>query len=91
VPISVATIYTRTVSVGDVFDIAYGVNSGTSIGWIDLRNTATLSFDLPEGVYLTSALGATFGNVPEPSPALLLASSALPGLGAVCRRRIRRG
>jgi hypothetical protein len=81
-----ATSYTRTVSVGDVFDIAYGVYSGVGAGWVDLRNTAVLSFDLPEGVYLTSALGGTFGVVPEPSTALLLASG-LAGLAAAGRKR----
>ena len=85
-PISVATSYTHSTSVGDVFDIAYGVNSALGAGSLDLLNTAVLSFDLPEGVYLTSALGGTFGVVPEPSTALLLASG-LAGLGEARRRR----
>ena len=71
-PIDVATSYTRMVSVGDVFNIAYGVNA-TFAGRaeIDLLNTATISFDLPDGVFLTSALAQRL--VPEPSGLALLA------------------
>jgi hypothetical protein len=56
------------------------------VGNFDLLDTATISFDLPQGVYLTSVLGGTFGVVPEPSTALLLASG-LAGLGVARRKR----
>lgn len=87
-PVNVATSYTRTVGVGDVFDIAYGLNSSVTIGSIDLLHTAVISFDLPEGVYLTSALGGTFGAaaVPVPAPVWLFWSGLL-GLVGVARRK----
>lgn len=85
VPVDVATSYTRMVSVGDVFDIGYGVNSVVTVGEIDLLNTATISFDLPDGVFLTSALAQT---LPEPSTFALAALGAL-GLLIAARRRTR--
>lgn len=84
VPVDVATSYTRMVSVGDVFDIGYGVDSVVSQGEIDLLNTATISFDLPEGLFLTSALAQTL--VPEPS-AFSLSVFAVLGLAALGIRR----
>lgn len=81
------TSYTRSVSVGDIFDLAYGVNSHVSVGTVDLLNTAIISFDLPQGVYLTSSLGGTFGApVPVPAAAWLFGSGLL-GLVGVVRRR----
>lgn len=93
VPVSLSTAHTQTVSVGDVFDLAYGVNSAFGNGEIDLLQTgAQISFDLPEGVWVTSALGGTWGSPPPvPVPVgpwvpigvcaglLALASRSLPG------------
>jgi hypothetical protein len=86
VSIDAVASYTRSASVGDVFDIAYGATPHVGWGTVDLLDTATISFDLPAGVYLTSALGGTFGVVPEPSTALLFASG-LAGLGVARRKR----
>ena len=76
--------YTRSVSVGEVFNIAYGMTSATSWGEIDLLHTGVISVDLPEGVFLTSALAE---SVPEPTMLSLLAPLAL----ALCRRGRGRG
>ncbi len=84
-PVGVGTSYTRTVSVGDIFDLAYGLTGTIAVGELDLRNTAAISFDLPQGVYLTSAQGGTFGIVPVPAAAWLFASG-IAVLGALRRR-----
>lgn len=85
--VNVSTSYTRSVGIGDVFDLAYGINSALGIGTIDLLNTAVISFDLPQGVYLTSTQGGTFGApVPVPAAAWLFASG-LVGLIAVHRQK----
>ncbi len=71
-PVDITASYTKTgVNIGDVFDIAYGVNTSFSSGEIDLLNTGTVSFDLPPGVRLVSALAQSF--IPEPSGTALLA------------------
>ena len=89
-PLSAETSYTRSVGVGDAFNLAYGVNSSISTGAVDLRNTAVISFDLPQGVYLTSAQGGTFGApVPVPAAAWLFGSGLL-GLIGVARRKTGR-
>jgi hypothetical protein len=79
------------VEVGDVFTLAYGVTSSVNRGELDLRNTGVPSFDLPDGVFLTSALGGRFGaqTVPEPPAVLLIGAglTALGGVGAIRRRR----
>lgn len=86
--VNVSTSYTTSVGIGDVFDLAYGINSALGIGTIDLLNTAVISFDLPQGVYLTSAQGGTFGApVPVPVAAWLFASG-LVGLIAVPRQKL---
>jgi hypothetical protein len=80
--ISAATSYSQTVAIGDTFSLAFGLRSALNKGTIDLLNTAAISFDLPEGVYLTSANGGTFGvaTVPLPGGFWLLAT-ALGSLG----------
>lgn len=89
VPFSVSTSYTKTVQSGDVFELGYGVNTVLIVGELDLRNTALISFDLPDGVWLTSQNGAVFGSpVPEPSSALLLAFG-LPGVYLAWRRHLK--
>lgn len=80
-PFSLSATYTKTVSVGDVFDVAYLMQSIYADGSIDLSHTGTISFSTPDGVYLTSALGGAFGDVPTtvgvPGP---VAGAGLPGL-----------
>lgn len=88
--LAVAASHSRMVSAGDVFDIAYNVSTDMAWGELDLLNTATIGFDLPDGIWLTSQNGAIFGTpVPEPSTPMLLAA----GLILVClaRRAERRG
>lgn len=66
-PVAVSTSHTLTVAVSDVFDLAYGVNPTFGNGEIDLlASGAVISFDLPEGVWLTSTLGGSWGDVPPP-------------------------
>jgi hypothetical protein len=62
-PLDVQLSYTKMVSINDVFDIAFGIQTTTSgRATVTLTNPAdVISFSLPENVSLTSALGATFG------------------------------
>ena len=84
VPVDITASYTKTgVNVGDVFDIGYQVQSAFSRGEIDLRNTGSLSFVLPEGVTLTSSLAQ---SIPEPAGCVLLALC----LPLLARRRVAR-
>jgi hypothetical protein len=87
VPVDFTISYTRMVSVGDVFDVGYELSPSPVEGQFDLSHTATISWNLPKGVFLTSALGGKFGTsgVPEPGTwAMLLAG--LGALGASARR-----
>ncbi|MEX2309231.1 MAG: hypothetical protein WD738_16645 [Pirellulales bacterium] len=84
-PIDVATSHSLTVSVGDMFDLAYGVNTSTNNAEIDLLNTGTISFDLPDGVFLTSSLARSL--IPEPTGfALMAAALGLCGFWPLRRR-----
>lgn len=85
-PISATLIYTRMVSVGDVFDLGFEMTLGAVKGTVDLSNTATISFTTPNGVFLTSALAA----VPEPPSSALWAVGAL-ALWRLSRRRLSVG
>jgi hypothetical protein len=95
VPIALSATHTRTVQVGDSFDLAYGVNLTSSFGAIDMDETgATISFDLPEGVWITSEQGAVFGDPPAPQVPLPpfaagLAAASLVALGCRSLRRTR--
>jgi hypothetical protein len=83
--------HTIVADIGSTFDMAFGLTSGFSFGATDFSHTATLSFLTPDGVYLTSGLGGTFGDVPvgeTPIPAALpLFATGLAVLGLLARRR----
>ena len=83
VPFDIMATYTKTVSVGDVFDIGYGLRAATSKGTMDLMDTGTISFVLPDGVTLSSSLAQ---SIPEPNALALLGACCL----ALTARR-RRG
>jgi hypothetical protein len=94
VPIDVSVSYTRIVNPGDVFDLGYEMSSAMGLGTIDVSHTALISFDTPDGVFLTSALGGEFGDVPGapgggvPEPASwALMIAGFGGIGAALRRR----
>ena len=87
IPVDITASYTKTgVNVGDVFDIGYQIRSAFSKGELDLRNTGTISFILPEGVTLTSSLAQ---SIPEPNAALALLATC--SLAASARRSRRAG
>ena len=92
-PVSVSTSRTLTTSVGSTFTLAYGVNSAMSQGSIDLTGAgATISFALPEGVWLTSTQGGVFGTPAAPQvplPAFVYPTTAL-ALAGLARRAARR-
>ena len=88
VPLDMTATYTKTVNVGDVFDIAYCIRSAASKGEIDLLNTGAISFVLPEGVTLTSSLSQA---IPEPGvTGALLVPAGFGLLARRCRRTARR-
>jgi hypothetical protein len=66
-PLDVQVSYTKIANINDVFDIAYGIDLNISgNGQINMiPTTDVISFALPAGVFLTSALGATFGTPAE--------------------------
>jgi hypothetical protein len=78
---------------GGSFTLGYGITLHASVGVIDMLNTAHISFILPEGVFLTSALGGRFGEeavseVPLPAALPLFAIGlGLMGLFGWRRRR----
>lgn len=94
VPLTASTSYTRMVNPGDVFDIGYELSTLFARGSVDASHTATIDFDLPDGVFLTASSGATFGDVPNgppgvPEPSawtLMIAGFGLMG-GSLRRRR----
>jgi hypothetical protein len=92
-PVSVSTSGSVTTSVGSTFTLAYGVNSAMSTGKIDLTSGgATISFALPEGVWLTSTQGGVFGQPAAPQvplPAFVYPTTAL-ALAGLARRAARR-
>jgi hypothetical protein len=65
-PLDVQTSYTKIVNINDVFDVGYSIELNLSgNGQINMiPTTDVISFALPAGVFLTSALGATFGAAP---------------------------
>jgi hypothetical protein len=86
-PIDVTAQHTvQNLRVGDTFTLAFGMNARATRAEFDLLDTGTISFDLPPGVGLTSALERSL--IPEPN-GLLLGILAM-GLGASCpfRRRL---
>ena len=95
IPLTASTSYTRIVNPGDVFDIGYELSTLFALGSVDASHTATIGFDLPDGVFLTASSGATFGDVPTgpsgaPEPtswALMIAGFGLAG--AALRRSHR--
>jgi hypothetical protein len=66
-PLDVQVSYTKIVDINDVFDMAYSIDLNLSgKGQINMiPTTDVISFTLPPGVFLTSALGATFGTAPN--------------------------
>jgi hypothetical protein len=66
-PLDVQASYTKIVNINDVFDIGYSIELNLSgNGQINMTPTTdVISFALPAGVFLTSALGATFGTPPS--------------------------
>lgn len=85
--------HTFLADIGSSFDMAFSLVSGYTFGAADFSHTATLSFQTADGVFLTSGLGGTFGDVPvsaTPIPAALpLFAGGLGVLGFVARRRKR--
>jgi hypothetical protein len=83
----ITATYTLAVLAGSTFSLGYGFNSAFAIGEIDMLHTGTVSFDLPDGVSLTSALGGQFpSQVPVPA-ALPLFASGLGVIAFLARRR----
>lgn len=64
-PIDITASHTvQNVNVGDTFVLAYGVNSRFSRGQVEFLDTAMISFALPEGVFLVSALAESLLSLP---------------------------
>ena len=93
VPVEFDVTYTRTVRPGDIFDLGWMLNGNVTFrGSADFQNTGVISFDTPDGVYLTAASGAQFGDVPAagvPEPAawgLMIMGFGLAGATLRARR-----
>lgn len=85
------TSYTRTVAPDETFELGYGFHFQSLYGRIDAMHSAHLDFDLPPGVWLTSANGAVFGTPPVPEPpAVALMAAGVLGLLMTRRRACRR-
>jgi hypothetical protein len=93
IDITASHIVTNLV-VGSTFTLAFGFNSRFATGEIDLLSTGAISFELPPGVFLTSALGGRFGaetpsEVPLPA-ALPLFAGGLGLMAFLARRRTQK-
>ena len=65
VPIDITARHTvQNLNVGDTFVLAYGLNARYGTGQVDFLNGGVISFDLPEGVFLTSALAESLLPLP---------------------------
>lgn len=84
-PVHLSVSTPVNVEVGETFILSYAI-SLTHAGddmLADFTNTGTVSFELPEGVSLTSTNG--FGTIPEPSALVLLLTGVL-GLATAARQ-----
>jgi hypothetical protein len=93
-PFDITASHTLTdILIGDTFTLGFGVTLFAVVAQIDMLNTAGISFVLPDGVFLTSALGGEFGvqanAVPLPA-ALPLFAGGLGVLAFLARRRKRK-
>ena len=65
VPIDITARHTvQNLNVGDTFVLAYGLNARYGTGQVDFLNGGVISFVLPEGVFLTSALAESLLPLP---------------------------
>jgi hypothetical protein len=64
VPIDITARHTvQNLNVGDTFVLAYGLNARYGTGQVDFLDGGTISFELPEGVFLTSALAESLQSL----------------------------
>jgi hypothetical protein len=57
IPLDHTAFHTMDVTVGQPFDLAFYLAARPSAATIDFTNTATISFTVPDGTYMTSAGG----------------------------------